>query len=94
MSTTATVILDGQEYEIEVKDGQTVLEAAIEAEIDPPFSCRAAACCSCMALLMEGEVKMDSDDPLSEEEKDEGFILTCQSHPLTDKIKISYDEAW
>jgi len=92
MSRKVKVILDGQEYHITVEDGQTILEAAIEADIDPPYACRVAACCSCKAKLMSGEVKMDDDEPLSEEELSEGFILTCQSHPLNDDCVVNYDE--
>ncbi|MCO5234302.1 MAG: 2Fe-2S iron-sulfur cluster binding domain-containing protein [Chitinophagales bacterium] len=92
MATKVTVILDGNEYNLTVEDDQTILDAAIEADIDPPHACRVAACCTCKAKLMSGEVKMDDDDPLSEEEIEEGYILTCQSHPLTKDVVISYDE--
>lgn len=92
MSTQVTVILDGNEYQITVEKDQTILDAAIEADIDPPFACRVAACCTCKAKLLSGQVHMDDDDPLTEEEIDEGFILTCQSHPLTADVKVSYDE--
>jgi ring-1,2-phenylacetyl-CoA epoxidase subunit PaaE len=86
------VILDGREFEINVKDNETILDAAIDANLDPPHACRVAACCSCKAKLLEGTVKMDDDEPLTQEEIDEGFILTCQSHPTTDRVVISYDE--
>ena len=92
MATPVKIILDGNEYTIQVEDGQTILDAAIEAEIDPPFACRVAACCTCKAKVLSGEVHMDDDDPLSEEEIDEGFVLTCQSHPLTQNVVVSYDE--
>lgn len=86
------IILDGREHEINVHDNQTILDAAIDANLDPPHACRVAACCSCKALLLEGTVRMDDDEPLTQEELDEGFILTCQSHPTTDRVVISYDE--
>ena len=92
MATPVKIILDGNEYMIQVEDGQTILDAAIEAEIDPPFACRVAACCSCKAKLLSGKVEMDDDDPLSEEEIEEGFVLTCQSHPRSQDIILSYDE--
>ena len=92
MATPVKIILDGNEYMIQVEDGQTILDAAIEAEIDPPFACRVAACCSCKAKLLSGQVHMDDDDPLSEEEIEEGFVLTCQSHPRSQDIILSYDE--
>ncbi|HUH73048.1 MAG TPA: 2Fe-2S iron-sulfur cluster-binding protein [Chitinophagales bacterium] len=92
MATSVKIILDGNEYTIQVEDDQTILDAAIEAEIDPPFACRVAACCTCKAKVLSGKVHMDDDDPLSEEEIDEGFVLTCQSHPLTPDVVVSYDE--
>jgi len=92
MTVNVKVILDGIEYLISVNNGQTILDAAIEADIDPPYACRVAACCTCKAKLLSGEVHMDDDDPLTEEEIDEGFILTCQSHPLTQDVVVSYDE--
>ncbi len=86
------VILDGNEYELQLEDGQTILEAAIDADIDPPFACQAAACCTCRAKVLNGEVKMDDDDILTDWEIDEGFVLTCQSHPTTEGVVITYDE--
>ncbi|MCC6514715.1 MAG: 2Fe-2S iron-sulfur cluster binding domain-containing protein [Chitinophagales bacterium] len=92
MSYEVKVILDGNKYDIKVSEGETILEAAINANIDPPYACRVAACCSCKAKLIDGKVEMDDDEPLTEEELDEGFILTCQSHPKTN-CTINYDEA-
>jgi len=92
MAHKVKVILDGRNYDLNVSDDETILEAAINADIDPPYACRVAACCSCKAKLIEGNVVMDDDEPLTDEEKDEGFILTCQSYPKTN-CTISYDEA-
>ena len=79
-------------FEINVNEGETILEAAINANLDPPYACRVAACCSCKAKLLEGKVEMDDDEPLTEEEIEEGFILTCQSHPKSEGCVVSYDE--
>mgnify|MGYP000087162911 CR=1 FL=1 len=92
MAYLVKVILDGKNYQLTVNDDETILEAAINADIDPPYACRVAACCSCKAKLIDGNVVMDDDEPLTDEEKEEGFILTCQSHPKTN-CTISYDEA-
>jgi ring-1,2-phenylacetyl-CoA epoxidase subunit PaaE len=92
MAYSVKVILDGNNYEINVNEGETILEAAINADLDPPYACRVAACCSCKAKLLEGKVEMDDDEPLTEEEIEEGFILTCQSHPKSEGCVISYDE--
>lgn len=85
-----TLVLDGKEHTIEV-GSETILEAALKAGVDAPFSCRSAICSTCMAQLIEGEVKMDMNHVLTDEELDEGFIVTCQSRPTTVKVKISYD---
>ncbi|MEX2597561.1 MAG: 2Fe-2S iron-sulfur cluster-binding protein [Salibacteraceae bacterium] len=85
-----TIILDGKENIIQV-GSETILEAALKAGIDAPFSCRSAICSTCMALLVEGEVEMEMNHVLTDEELEEGFVVTCQSHPKTDKVKISYD---
>ncbi|HPN19070.1 MAG TPA: 2Fe-2S iron-sulfur cluster-binding protein [Chitinophagales bacterium] len=92
MGYSVKVILDGNNFEINVNEGETILEAAINANLDPPYACRVAACCSCKAKLLEGKVEMDDDEPLTEEEIEEGFILTCQSHPKSEGCVISYDE--
>ncbi len=85
-----TIILDDKEHTIQV-GSETVLEAALKAGVDAPFSCRSAICSTCMAQLVEGKVEMEMNHVLTDEELEEGFIVTCQSHPTTDKVKISYD---
>lgn len=85
-----TILLDGKEHNIEV-GSETILEAALKAGIDAPFSCRSAICSTCMAQLVEGEVSMDMNHVLTDEEVADGFIVTCQSHPKTASVKISYD---
>lgn len=88
-----TIVLDGEETEIELSpDGDAILDAALEAGLDVPFACKGAVCCTCKAKLMEGEVDMDMNYALSDEEVEEGYILTCQSHPKTDKVVVDYDE--
>ncbi|MCP4124645.1 MAG: 2Fe-2S iron-sulfur cluster binding domain-containing protein [Bacteroidetes bacterium] len=86
------VVLDDETHELELEEGQTILDAAIEADIDPPYACQAAACCTCRAKVMEGSVKMDDDDMLTDWEIDEGYILTCQSHPSSEGVVVSFDE--
>ena len=85
-----TLTLDGKERVITV-GSETILEAAIKAGIEAPFSCRSAICSTCMAKLEEGTVKMDMNHVLTDEELDEGYIVTCQSHPTSDKVRITYD---
>lgn len=88
---TAVILLDGEEKEITIPAGTTILDAAIDNGLDAPYSCRGAVCSSCMAKLEEGEVKMKMNYILTDGEIDEGFIVTCQSTCVTDKVKVNYD---
>ncbi|MDI1355506.1 MAG: FAD-binding oxidoreductase [bacterium] len=86
------VIQYGVETEFELETGSiSILEAAIEAGVDAPFSCKGAVCCTCRAKVLEGKVKMTANFALTDAEVEEGFILTCQSHPITDTVVIDYD---
>lgn len=87
-----TVIQYGIEtnYDLDTT-GVSILDASIEAGVDAPFSCKGAVCCTCRAKVLEGKVKMDANFALTEEEVAEGFILTCQAHPLTEKVIVDYD---
>ena len=88
-----TVILDDEEMIFDLaSNGKSVLDVAQAAGMDVPFACKGGVCCTCRAKLMEGKVKMDKNFALSAEEIEKGYILTCQSHPITEKVVISYDE--
>ena len=89
----ATIIIDGDETVVEVKAGDVILQAALDADLDAPFSCRGGMCCTCRAKLIEGEVKMDVNYALTDAEVESGYILTCQSHPTTSTVVVNYDEA-
>ncbi len=87
-----TVLQYGIETNFDLKTSSiSILDAAIEAGVDAPFSCKGAVCCTCRAKVLEGKVKMDANFALTDAEVEEGFILTCQSHPLTEKVVIDYD---
>ncbi len=83
--------LDGEKIELEMEAGKTILDALIDKGYDPPFSCTAGACSTCMAKMTRGSVTMDACYALDEEEIDEGYILTCQSHPTTPEVEVSYE---
>ncbi len=85
------IIIDDEEHEITVPAGGVILDAAIEADLDPPFSCRSGICTTCRAKLRSGKVKMDVSEGLTPDEIREGYILTCQSHPVTDDVVAEYE---
>jgi ring-1,2-phenylacetyl-CoA epoxidase subunit PaaE len=92
VKSNITVIQYGIETQFNLNtSGQSILDAAIEAGVDAPFSCKGAVCCTCRAKIVEGKVKMDANFALTDDEVEQGFILTCQSHPLTDKVVVDYD---
>lgn len=86
----AKIILDGNRIDLEIND-QTILETLLEAGYDPPYSCTSGVCTTCMAKLMKGQVEMEVNYGLGEDDVAEGYILTCQSHPTTEEIEVNYD---
>lgn len=92
INSNVTVIQYGIETNFNLStDGSSILDAAIDAGVDAPFSCKGAVCCTCRAKVIEGKVKMDANFALTDAEVKEGFVLTCQAHPLTEKVIIDYD---
>ena len=88
-----TVCVDGDDFEFELSsNGATILDAAIEAGADVPFSCKGGVCSVCKAKVMEGSASMDMNYSLAEDDVEEGFILTCQAHPTSANIFVDYDE--
>lgn len=88
------IILDGIHTTFPLAtDGPSVLEAAHTAGADAPYACKGAVCCTCRAKVLEGKVEMSLNYSLSEEEVAAGFVLTCQSHPVTEKVVLTFDEA-
>lgn len=87
-----TVNLDGKSFQFQLPfGGDSVLDAALKQGADLPFACKGGVCCTCKAKLKEGAVEMDVNYALEKEEVEAGYILTCQSHPTTDKIVVDYD---
>ena len=87
-----TVKYDGIEAIFEMDVKQTILEAALDAGYDPPFSCMVAACCTCRAKIVTGKVHMDDRESLTDAEINDGYVLTCQSHPRTAIVELDYDK--
>ncbi|CAH8282801.1 ring-1,2-phenylacetyl-CoA epoxidase subunit PaaE [Mariniflexile fucanivorans] len=91
-NTTATITVDDETTTIEMSQKQTILEAALDEDIDAPYSCQGGICSSCLARLKEGEVTMRQNNILTEKEVAAGLILTCQAHPTTATIVVDYDD--
>jgi ring-1,2-phenylacetyl-CoA epoxidase subunit PaaE len=87
-----TVICDDEEIEFELNmDGDTILDAAMNEDLDVPFSCKGAVCCTCKAKVVEGKVVMDANYALSDQEVEDGYVLACQSHPASSKVIVDFD---
>ncbi|MCB0521317.1 MAG: 2Fe-2S iron-sulfur cluster binding domain-containing protein [Lewinellaceae bacterium] len=86
-----TATLDGKRYETTVPAGKHILFAVIDAGGDAPYSCTSGACATCMAKVLKGEVKMDACYALDDSEIAQGYVLTCQAHPVSTEVEISYD---
>jgi ring-1,2-phenylacetyl-CoA epoxidase subunit PaaE len=90
--TQATFTLDGATHKIEMSKNTTILEAALENALDAPFACKAGVCSTCKCKVLEGEVEMIANHALEDYEVKNGYILSCQSFPLSDKIVVNYDQ--
>ena len=87
-----TVICDDEEVEFDLnKDGDSILDAAMEQDLDVPFSCKGAVCCTCKAKITNGKVTMDANYALSDQEVEDGYILACQAHPATESVTVDFD---
>ena len=75
-----------------MQDDKTILELALENDIDAPYSCQGGICSTCLAKLTLGSVKMDNNQILTDDEIQDGYILSCQSRPSSDEVEINYDE--
>lgn len=92
-STEATVTLDGATRTFRMpKAGQSLLDAALEANMDAPYACKAGVCSTCRAKVLEGETEMATNHALEDYEVRQGYVLTCQCFPLSDKVVVSYDQ--
>jgi ring-1,2-phenylacetyl-CoA epoxidase subunit PaaE len=87
----AHVTFDGSAYDLPMREGETIIDAGLRAGLELPFSCRGGMCCTCRAKLVSGEVRMETNYSLEPWEMQAGFVLTCQSHPLTKEVTVDYD---
>jgi ring-1,2-phenylacetyl-CoA epoxidase subunit PaaE len=88
-----TIIRDGLKREIQFyKDQPSILDCASAAGLEVPFSCTSGVCGTCRAKVMEGDVRMERNFALDRQEVAAGFVLTCQAHPMTERVVLSFDE--
>lgn len=85
------VELDGEVHELEWPESVKLLDLLLDKGLDAPYSCREGACSACAFTLVEGEVTMDTNSVLEKEDLDEGWRLGCQSHPVSDVVKVTYN---
>ncbi|MDX1426201.1 MAG: ferredoxin--NADP reductase [Salegentibacter mishustinae] len=90
--TELTIMVDDEETTFSMDTKETVLDAALEHDLDVPYSCQGGICSSCIARIVEGKAEMRKNQILTDEEIEEGLILTCQAQPLTPKLKVDYDD--
>jgi ferredoxin len=88
---TVTIYLERKKASVPLVPGETLLQSARRAGLDPPFNCEAGNCGTCMAKIVEGKATMRVNDALDDDEVEEGYILTCQGVPDTESVTVEYD---
>ena len=91
-NATVAVTLDGATQTISVPRDHSILDAARANKMDAPFACKAGVCSTCRCKVLEGEVEMIANNALEDYEVEKGYVLSCQSYPLTDKVVVDYDQ--
>lgn len=94
-ATSEIIVRDGgKQFTFQLKPGtESILDAALKQGADLPFACKGGVCCTCKAKIITGEVEMDVNYALEPEEVEAGYVLACQSHPITPKVVIDFDQA-
>jgi ring-1,2-phenylacetyl-CoA epoxidase subunit PaaE len=87
------LILDGKRRKLRLPyEGASLLDVGLHAGLALPYACKGGVCCTCRAKVLEGEVRMDKNYTLEDQEIRDGFVLTCQCHPVSERVVVSYDE--
>jgi len=91
-TSTVSVTLDGRASTVQVpRSGLRVLDAVLAVRADAPFACKGGVCGTCRAKVLTGEVRMERNYALEPDEVEAGFVLACQSHPVTDEVELDFD---
>ena len=90
--TEVTVLLDDEELSFTMNQKDNILAAALRNDVDAPYSCQGGVCSSCLGKITQGTAVMVKNSILTDDEVNEGFILTCQAHPTSSKISIDFDD--
>lgn len=92
-TSKVTVLLDDDSISFDLpSDGPSILDKVNKEGFDAPYSCKGGVCCTCKAKIIEGNATMSVNYSLTDKEVEDGYILTCQSHPASEVLKISYDD--
>ena len=86
-----TIDLDGRTSMVTYSAGDTILQTARMAGLNPPSSCEVGSCGTCMARLTEGSARMINNDALEDDEVEEGWVLTCQALPTSETVRVVYE---
>ncbi|WP_217127352.1 1,2-phenylacetyl-CoA epoxidase subunit PaaE [Streptomyces sp. AC558_RSS880] len=89
--STVTARLDGRGGTWPVQDGESLLDTVLRNRPDAPYACKGGVCGTCRAFLVSGEVRMDRNFALESEETEAGYVLACQSHPVTERVELDFD---
>ena len=89
---TVQITLNGSVHVLSMRTGETIIDAGMRHGLDMPYSCRGGMCCTCRAMLLDGEVRMSVNYSLEPWEIEAGYVLTCQSHPTTTRVVVDYDQ--
>ena len=84
--------LDGIEHQVPYQTGELLLDCMLDADLDPAFQCQEGHCGTCMVVMVSGEVKMRKNNVLSRRDLEAGYVLLCQSEPLSDDVWVNCDE--
>ncbi len=91
-STEATITMDGAARSFTMDKDQSILDAALENALDAPYACKAGVCSTCKCKVLEGDVEMVANHALEDYEVAQGYVLSCQSFPISDRVVVDYDQ--